>query len=894
MPVQQNKSQFDKVFSSWDILVIAFGAMIGWGWVVQSGDWIEKAGVIGAMLGFLIGGVMIFFIGLTYAELTPAMPECGGEHVFSMRAMGPYGSFICTWAIILGYVSVVCFEACAFPTIISYLWPGFLKGYMYTIAGFKVYASWVAVAVVFAFLITIINLMGAKTAAILQTILTVAIGAAGILLVVASFITGSPSNLDGQVFNGSTNGTIIGNIIRVAAVSPFFFVGFDVIPQAAEEINIPLKKIGKVLLLSIVLAITFYALVIFAVGYVMDAKSIVNSYSASGLVTADAMAKAFHSEAMAKVIIIAGMCGIVTSWNSFMLGGSRAIYSMAESYMIPAAFKKLSPKHKTPTTAIWLIGILSMLAPFFGRQMLVWVSDAGNFGCVLAYFMVAMSFLILRKKEPNMARPYKVSHGMLCGTIAVITSGIMLFLYILPNSGAALAPQEWAIAGGWYVLGIFFIIGCKAVYKDKFGYYAPLNAMINGKPVEGAAPAGKAAASAVWSIEKSLGREEAAADDIPAMSSDFSYFLPVNIHFGAGKVSEVGTLASAYGKKAMIVTGGSSSKKSGLLYKINGLLDQAGMSTEIFDKVTPNPLTTTAMEGAAKAKDDSVEVIVAVGGGSVLDCAKAIAFMAKNDGDISDYIFGRKSSAAALPLVLIPTTCGTGSEANGFAVLTDPATGDKKSLRTPAIVAKDSIVDPDVMKTMPKSVLASVGFDALCHCMEAFTARNAQPVTDALCLYAIPLIAENLVRLYKGDDSDEAWAAITLGATFGGMVINTAGVTLAHGMEHPVSGKVNATHGKGLAALTPVVIESEFSHNRLKFGRIARMLGGFTAEDCAGEVRNLLSDIDLNITLTDLGIKKEDIPWLTENCLKVSAGNIKNTPGSYTKEDISRLYEAAL
>ncbi len=296
----EKKSQFDKVFSSWDILVIAFGAMIGWGWVVQSGSWIDKGGVIGAMLGFLLGGVMIFFIGLTYAELTPAMPECGGEHVFSMRAMGPYGSFVCTWAIILGYVSVVCFEACAFPTIISYLWPGFLKGYMYTVAGFKIYASWVAVAVVFAFFITIINILGAKTAAILQTILTVAIGAAGIALVVASLFTGSPSNLDGQVFEGGSTGTILKNIIGVAAVSPFFFIGFDVIPQAAEEINVPLKKIGKILLLSIILAISFYALVIFAVGFVMDKGAIATSYAGTGLVTADAMAKAFHSEAIVK------------------------------------------------------------------------------------------------------------------------------------------------------------------------------------------------------------------------------------------------------------------------------------------------------------------------------------------------------------------------------------------------------------------------------------------------------------------------------------------------------------------------------------------------------------------------------------------------------------------
>ena len=144
-------SEFDKVLGAWDILVIAFGAMIGWGWVVSSGNWIESGGVLGAAIAFAIGGIMIFFVGLTYAELTAAMPQCGGEHVFSYRAMGSTGSFICTWAIILGYVSVACFEACAFPTIITYLCPGFLKGYLYTVAGFDVYASWLIVAIVICF-----------------------------------------------------------------------------------------------------------------------------------------------------------------------------------------------------------------------------------------------------------------------------------------------------------------------------------------------------------------------------------------------------------------------------------------------------------------------------------------------------------------------------------------------------------------------------------------------------------------------------------------------------------------------------------------------------------------------------------------------------------------------
>lgn len=465
----QKKSEFNKVLNAWDILVIAFGAMIGWGWVVSTGGWIEKGGVIGAALGFVIGGIMIFFVGLTYAELTATMPQCGGEHVFSYRAMGATGSFICTWMIVLGYVSVACFEACAFPTIITYLWPGFLKGYMYTVAGFDIYASWLITAIVIAFLIMLINIIGAKTAAILQTVLTCIIGGAGILLIVASVINGTVDNLDGQIFAGTTAGVNIKAIIGVAAMSPFYFIGFDVIPQAAEEINVPPKKIGNILILSVVLAVIFYAFVIIAVGFVMNPGDIIASQEATGLVTADAMAAAFNTKIMAKVIIVGGMCGIVTSWNSFLLGGSRAMYSMAESYMIPKFFAKLHPKHKTPVNALILIGVLTMLAPFAGRKMLVWISDAGNFGCCFAYCMVALSFMILRKKEPDMPRPYKVPCYKFFGTMAVIMSGFMVAMYCIPGSGGNLILQEWLMVLGWSALGVVFYVVCKVKYKESFG-----------------------------------------------------------------------------------------------------------------------------------------------------------------------------------------------------------------------------------------------------------------------------------------------------------------------------------------------------------------------------------------------------------------------------------------
>ena len=374
----------------------------------------------------------------------------------------------------------------------------------------------------------------------------------------------------------------------------------------------------------------------------------------------------------------------------------------------------------------------------------------------------------------------------------------------------------------------------------------------------------------------------------------FKYFLPVNIEFGSGKVAKAGELTKPYGKKALIVTGHSSAKKSGLYDKVKDSLKAEGIDSVLFDKVAQNPLTTTAAEGAAFAKDNGCDVVVAIGGGSIMDCAKAIAFLAVNDGDVSDYIFGKKASDTALPIILIPTTCGTGSEGNGFAVLTNPDNGDKKSLRCNAIVAKVSIVDPECMMTMPKHVLASVGFDALCHNMEAYTSKIAQPFTDALSLYAVDLIAHNLVDVYKGTGSKDSWEKITLASTIGGMVINTTGVTLAHGMEHPASGLKDIVHGKGLAALTPTIIEASYQGAPEKFAKLAKLFGGEKAEDLAGKVRELLEDIELTCTLSDLGIEEKDIPWMAENCMKVSAHSIANNPVVFSQEEIAEIYKKAL
>ena len=463
------KSKFNRVLNPLDVLVTAFGAMIGWGWVVSTGSWLSRAGVGGTVLGFVIGGIMIYFVGLTYAELTTALPQVGGERVFSLRAFGPIGSFICTWFLILSYVGVVCFEACSLPTVIQYIFPGFMKGYLYTVAGFDVYATWLLAGIVFAVLITYVNIRGIKAAAVFQTVLTVIIAAVGISLVAASAVKGTPSNLEGHMFLGDGAVASIKNVLSVAVIAPFFLFGFDVIPQVAEEIKIPLKKVGRLMLLSIALAVLFYGLVVFAVGYVMTEQDISASVESNGLVTADAMAKAFSSEIMAKILIIGGICGILTSWNSFMIGGSRALFSMAEAHMIPTVFAKLNKKHKTPTNALLLVGALSIASLFLGRSALVWISDTASFACCIAYCMVAASFLVLRKKEPQLERPYKVKRYMVVGLIATVMAAIMVLLYLIPGSGCTLVPQEWAIAAGWVVLGAGMAMYAKRKYGEGFG-----------------------------------------------------------------------------------------------------------------------------------------------------------------------------------------------------------------------------------------------------------------------------------------------------------------------------------------------------------------------------------------------------------------------------------------
>lgn len=438
----KQETNFIRVLGRKEVLALAFGAMIGWSWVVLSGTWISSAGTLGAILAFLLGGGIMLVIGLTYAELASALPFAGGEHVYAHRALGAGASFICTWAIILGYVSVVTFEAVALPTVLDSLIPGLDKVFLWQIGGWDVYLTWVLTGVTGSVLMTILNIRGVSMVALVQSVVVLAILIVGLLFVSGALFTGDIANMQPLMKDG------VSGIALVLVMVPFMFVGFDTIPQAAEEIDLPFKDIGAVLMLSVLMAIAWYSMIVLGVGLVLDEATI----NTSDVVTAEANARVY-GELGGTVLLIAGLAGIITSWNAFILGGSRAIYALAHAGLLPDFLGRLHPEYHTPRNAIILIGALSVIGPFFGRPALVWVVDAGGLGIVIAYAMVAWSFLVLRKKEPELERPYKVPFGNLTGSAALVLS-LGLGLLYLPGSPSALVwPQEWGIVILWSILG---------------------------------------------------------------------------------------------------------------------------------------------------------------------------------------------------------------------------------------------------------------------------------------------------------------------------------------------------------------------------------------------------------------------------------------------------------
>ena len=444
-------TRFAKVLKTREVVTLGFGAMIGWSWVLMTGVWLSSAGTTGTLIAFTLGGLAICLIGLTYSELASAMPKAGGEHVYTHRALGPNFSFLCTWALLFSYINVCLFEAVALPAAVEYLFPEIRVGTLWNVLGADVDIGFVIVGVAGTALVTWANYVGIKTASLAQTIVTVLIVLSGLLLISGATLFGEPENTMQFVEPA------IGGIMVVLIMVPGMLVGFDVIPQSAEEIDLKPQKIGLLLIVSVICAVIWYVAISGAVGLAIPHSEV----SKSNMATADAASNLWGGSWAGVILVLGGIGGILTSWNAFIVGASRVIFALSESGRIPKVFSKIHPKYQTPYVAILSLGILSAAATLFGRTILVWLINTGSFAVTVAFLLVAISFLVLRKKEPEMERPFKVTHPNLVGYGAVFLSLGLLSAFFPWSPSALTWPEEWSTLLIWTTLGLLILFYSK-------------------------------------------------------------------------------------------------------------------------------------------------------------------------------------------------------------------------------------------------------------------------------------------------------------------------------------------------------------------------------------------------------------------------------------------------
>ena len=449
-----SRSKLSKDIGKLGFFSLAFGSMIGVGWVTAMGSWLQQAGPFGTIIAFILGGLLMLSIGLCYAEVTSMLPVAGGEVAYAYKSFGTSKAYLVGWFLSFGYLSVSAFEAISVGKILSYLFPVINRWPLYEINGSPVFATHIFLAMFFTIVITYVNYKGTKGASRLQIFLTVLFITAAFAFVITGLVNSNIENLKPVFAKPGTMG-ILGGIAAVFITVPFWFVGFDTIPQSAEEAKgtVSHRTIGLLIPLSIIAAVLFYITLIYSTAGVGNWQTIINSE----LPTAEAFRLAFKSDLLVKLILFTALIGLLTSWNGFFLAGSRVLFAMGRGNIVVPKLGKTHPKYNSPYIAILFSGAITCLAAFLGHGAMLAFVNVGSFCIAAAFLGVSLSFLRLKKIAPDSPRPFTAPGKKLVGYVSIIGSIFIIAVMIIPISPVALAwPLEWIILGILTTMGIIF------------------------------------------------------------------------------------------------------------------------------------------------------------------------------------------------------------------------------------------------------------------------------------------------------------------------------------------------------------------------------------------------------------------------------------------------------
>ena len=439
------------------VWAIASGSAVGWGAFVLPSDWMGTAGPLGAMLGLAIGGALMIVVGMSYGFLARVFPVSGGAFAYTLVGFGRRHAFVCAWFMTLGYASIVALNASALGLLAKRVVPQVAEqGYLYTIAGWEVYLGEIVVATAALIIFAVLNVRGGGNSARLQFYMCVLmIGAVAIILIgVLSSSSGSFENLE-PVFNPDT-APIVG-VMSIVAIAPWAFIGFDNIPQTAEEFSFSASKASKLILWSLIAATGLYVAMILATGAGAPWQDELAKKSV--WMVADVISGAMGPLGLV-LLCVAAFMGIATGLNGFYMSSSRVLLAMGRAQMIPPAFARVSKKHGTPSVGIWFVLAFCLIAPWFGRNALNWIVDMASIGftfaftytCLCAYKMFRWSGQ--REDVPGSA---STTRKLLAG-FGVIVAVIFMLLLLAPGSPAQLSVPSFIALGVWIVVFMSFYL----------------------------------------------------------------------------------------------------------------------------------------------------------------------------------------------------------------------------------------------------------------------------------------------------------------------------------------------------------------------------------------------------------------------------------------------------
>ena len=380
---------------------------------------------------------------------------------------------------------------------------------------------------------------------------------------------------------------------------------------------------------------------------------------------------------------------------------------------------------------------------------------------------------------------------------------------------------------------------------------------------------------------------------------EFSFSVPQEIIVGKGSLARLPEAAEKLGGKHGFIISGPHLNKMGIVASCSESLENAGIKVDAYTETEGNPSVETVEKAAAAFCKSGADFIIALGGGSPMDVAKAVGVVARYGGSITEYEGGGRVPGDIIPLIAIPTTAGTGSEVTAFSVITDHSRNYKLTVFSYKLIPAYAILDPELLTTAPVSVAAACGIDAMVHALEAYISKDASPFSDAMAEKALELIGKN-IRRYVADRTDtEAAEAMITGSLFAGIAFSWARLGDVHAMSHPVSAYFDVPHGVANAILLPTIVEYNALADRGKYLKLFNYISLTPASEAEFEpfmLVDLLTELNEQLgipgSLGEVGVTADKFDAMADDAMK--SGNIAVNPRSTTKKDVLSLYEKAL